>query len=239
MPTKTSYKKFDNKEYQRVWYIKNKIKHNKASKEWNESHREERRKYYLKNINRQKKRDKERYDKKREKILTQKKEYYEKNRRILLNKHKEWENKNKDILREKRKKYYQKNIDKIKKENKIYHKYRIKTDILYRLRTNSRRRINLYLKLKDLTKKYKYSEYIGCLPKELKLYIEDKFTSGMSWGNYGKWHIDHIIPLSSAEIEDDVYKLCHFSNLQPLWAKDNSIKGKKYETKISSTNLRQ
>ena len=49
----------------------------------------------------------------------------------------------------------------------------------------------------------------------------------MKWDNHGKWHIDHIIPLSSAETEEEVYNLCHYTNLQPLWGEDNLKKGKK------------
>ena len=49
----------------------------------------------------------------------------------------------------------------------------------------------------------------------------------MSWENQGKWHIDHIIPLSSATNKDELYKLCHFTNLQPMWAIDNIRKGAK------------
>ena len=49
----------------------------------------------------------------------------------------------------------------------------------------------------------------------------------MTWNNRSEWHIDHIIPLSSAKTEEELYKLFHYTNLQPLWAKDNLIKGKK------------
>ena len=74
---------------------------------------------------------------------------------------------------------------------------------------------------------------IGITPIELKEHLEKQFTQDMSWDNYGfyGWHIDHIIPLSSAKTEEDIYKLCHYSNLQPLWAEDNFKKSNKILTK--------
>ena len=70
---------------------------------------------------------------------------------------------------------------------------------------------------------------MGCSPKELKIYLEGQFTEGMSWDNHKRtgWHIDHIIPLSSAKTEEEVYRLCHYTNLQPLWCNENYKKGKK------------
>ena len=58
-------------------------------------------------------------------------------------------------------------------------------------------------------------------------HIENLFTDDMSWGNFDKIHIDHIIPLSSANTEAELIALCHYKNLQPLWAKDNLSKGSK------------
>jgi hypothetical protein len=55
--------------------------------------------------------------------------------------------------------------------------------------------------------------------------LEKQFVVGMSWDNRNKWHIDHIIPLSSAKTEEEIYKLAHYTNLQPLWAEDNLSKG--------------
>ncbi len=73
---------------------------------------------------------------------------------------------------------------------------------------------------------------IGCSWIDFKIYLESKFTEGMSWDNYGKWHIDHIVPLSSFDLSDPVQleKACHYTNLQPLWAKDNLKKSNKIIT---------
>ena len=58
--------------------------------------------------------------------------------------------------------------------------------------------------------------------------IEKKFIEGMSWDNHGEWHIDHITPISYANTEEDVLKLNHFSNFQPLWEFDNLSKGNRF-----------
>jgi hypothetical protein len=61
----------------------------------------------------------------------------------------------------------------------------------------------------------------------LREYIESKFYEGMSWENFGQWQIDHIFPLSQAKSEEELYKLFHYTNIQPLWAKDNLEKSDK------------
>jgi hypothetical protein len=78
-----------------------------------------------------------------------------------------------------------------------------------------------------MSKKNKTFEIIGCFPKELKEHLEKQFSNGMTWENRNEWHIDHIIPLSSANSEEEVYKLCHYTNLQPLWKEDNLKKSNK------------
>lgn len=73
-------------------------------------------------------------------------------------------------------------------------------------------------------------ESLGIDIPSFKLYLESLFLTGMSWDNYGLhgWHIDHIIPLSSAKTKEEFDLLSHYTNLQPLWAKDNFQKGSKY-----------
>jgi len=150
-----------------------------------------------------------------------------------------YQSNSKDII-EKAKKYYQdnkeKNYEKIIERNKkwrsnnpSYTTDRKKIDPTFKLIKNTRRRLLRFLESKKLTKRNTTISLIGCSPHELKQHIEHKFVLGMSWENQGKWHIDHIIPLSSAKTEEEVYKLCHYSNLQPLWEKDNLAKSNKLD----------
>jgi len=147
------------------------------------------------------------------------------------------ENRKKYRLTEKYKasqKRYRQRSEKYKATTKKYHqsekfkayqkKYR--TGILVRLSLNMRRRVSLFLKSKVIRKTSKTFQYVGCTPKELKTYLENKFQPGMTWDNYGMngWHIDHITALSRAKTEDELMKLFHFTNLQPLWAKENQKK---------------
>ncbi len=131
---------------------------------------------------------------------------------------------NPDKVKLRRKTYYENNKEKQFK----YVRERIKTDPIFKLSNNMRRRISIFLSLNGITKKNKTFDIVGCSPEFLKEYLEQKFTEGMSWELMGQHiHIDHIIPLSSANSEEEIYKLCHYTNLQPLWAEDNLKKGSK------------
>lgn len=93
-----------------------------------------------------------------------------------------------------------------------------------------RKRITEILRIRfEIKKRYKTEEILGCTLEELVSHLESQFTEGMTWENRGLkgWHIDHIIPISSAKTEEEVYKLSHYTNLQPLWAKDNLEKHNK------------
>ena len=70
-------------------------------------------------------------------------------------------------------------------------------------------------------------EALGYTADELVAHLERQFTRGMGWHNMGKWHIDHIVPISTAETEADVIALNQLSNLRPLWARDNLAKSDK------------
>ena len=69
---------------------------------------------------------------------------------------------------------------------------------------------------------------MGYSALDLKLHMEKLFVDGMCWENHGKWHIDHIKPVSKFDKDTLVSEVCALSNLQPLWATDNHIKYNKY-----------
>jgi len=89
--------------------------------------------------------------------------------------------------------------------------------------------ISKSLKSKGIKKNTETFKILGCNIDYLKYHIERQFTKGMSWDNFKDIHIDHIIPISSAKTENEVYRLNHFTNLRPMWAKDNIAKSDKIE----------
>ena len=102
-----------------------------------------------------------------------------------------------------------------------------KEDPLFALKQRLRKRTSKAFSLMGYPKGRKTAQMLGCSWDALKTHIESKFTTGMSWENRHLWHIDHIIPLASAKSEGELEKLCHYLNLQPLWATDNLKKGDK------------
>jgi hypothetical protein len=122
---------------------------------------------------------------------------------------------NKEKIKIRKQKWYNKNKDRINQHLSD----RKKTDPQFKLKTLYRSKLNKILGSDRETT----FDLIGCSPLELKIHLENQFTGEMKWDNHGVygWHIDHIIPLSSAKNDDELKKLCHFTNLQPLWWWDN------------------
>jgi hypothetical protein len=117
-----------------------------------------------------------------------------------------------------------------KRKNKLseWNKKQYDNNPKYKLICLLRNRLFYILKDKRFSKNKKTLEILGDSIENVKKFIEDQFIEGMTWENHGEWHIDHKKPLSSAQTEEEIYKLCHYSNLQPLWAFDNLSKGSKY-----------
>jgi hypothetical protein len=103
-------------------------------------------------------------------------------------------------------------------------KFRRDTEPLYRCSKNIRDLVSRCFRERGYTKKTKTAQILGCSFEEFKTHLEARFLPGMSWENRGKWHIDHIMPVSMAKTYDEIVRLNHYRNLRPLWAFDNQSK---------------
>ena len=151
-----------------------------------------------------------------------KEEYKEK----IIIKRKEFYIKNKEKQRERRKIYYYNNKKKEREKNNKFKNKFYKENPFERMKKNLRSRIREFLTEENKSKRT--MEVVGLTKEQFIEYIENKFVEDMSWDNYGKWHLDHIIPLCTANTEEEFIKLNHYTNLQPLWAIDNIRKNRKY-----------
>lgn len=125
------------------------------------------------------------------------------------------------------------NIGKTSSSKEYFRKYnqiREKEDLQYKLARRLRTRLTM-----SVSYNYKSGSSIqdlGCSIEKFKLWMEMHWQDGMNWDNYGRdgWSIDHKIPLDQFDLTDrnQLLKACHFTNLQPMWAKDNSSKSNKY-----------
>lgn len=155
--------------------------------------------------------------------LEHQKKYYKEN----IEKRQLYTINNKIKIAESNAKWYINNIseakDKIKNREKKYLKNNVNYLIAKRLRTR------LYCAIKNNQKVGSAIKDLGCSVEELKVHLESKFQLGMTWDNYGEWHIDHIKPLANYDLTNRIIflELNHYTNLQPLWAEDNLQKKNK------------
>lgn len=190
----------------------------------------------------------------REEIIEKGKVYYHNNiEKISENDKKSyWENKekenertrmyyllNKDSISERKKIKYNENPDKERNRLSLYRKsnkdrinekirLRKQNDPLYKAKLAIRSTISCSIRKQGYKKNGRTYEILCCTYEYFKEHIEKQFTDGMSWDNYGEWHLDHKIPISWATTEDEVYKLNKYENFQPLWASENCSKGNRY-----------
>lgn len=134
---------------------------------------------------------------------------------------------NKKELNERSKERYSLKKTSIIKQQNEYCKQRRETDVGFKISGYLRSRLTKAIK--NNAKNGSAVKDLGCTIEQLKQHFELLFVSNMSWDNYGEWHIDHIKPLSSFDLTNpaELKKACHYTNLQPLWAKDNLKKGKR------------
>ena len=232
--------KLRDKAKKRAWYDANKDKKKAADKARYEANKEKiqaiNKAYRELNKEKLRSQKKDYRETNRDKIANQKKDYYQKNKeKIKISKKSSYQN-NKEKIQAGQKKWRDANKNKIKayfKDNRDilneYHRNRNRTNMQYKLTKTLRSR--LHQAIKEDQKTGSAIHDLGCTIDELKIYLESKFQEGMSWDNwsYEGWHIDHIKPLASFDLTDrnQLLQACHYTNLQPLWAKDNIAKSDK------------
>lgn len=171
-------------------------------------------------------------------------QYYRDNKDKCISNAVEYQRNNKDKVRERESKYCRENKEKIRARRKRryprnkkkileWHREKYNTDPLYRLNISIRSHICRIVRGCRCIKSKTSIKYIGCSVEELKNHLESQFHPGMTWNNHSRdgWHIDHIIPIDwfiKSDPDNALEKANHYTNLQPLWAKDNLSKGKKY-----------
>lgn len=104
----------------------------------------------------------------------------------------------------------------------------IQTNPLFKSKSAIRKLLLSSFKIRNIKKSklcMKSEEILGCSFQQFKDHIESQFTNGMYWLNHGEWHLDHKVPLALANNVDELIKLNHWTNFQPLWSDDNLSKG--------------
>lgn len=161
------------------------------------------------------------------------KKYHLNNKEKLSKYYKDWCDNNKEHRKEYMKNYRTENYDNIKQTKRTYERNRKSTDPLYRLIGNFRTAIYTVLKENNVKKYGHYFEILGYTQEDLIKHLEKQFKNGMTWDNYGDWHVDHKRPITSfifKDISDEEFKKCwSLENLQPMWGSENISKSNHYE----------
>ena len=160
------------------------------------------------------------------------KRYYKNNKEDICEWYKKWAKENREYLREKHTEWREDNKEHVNKYKRDYERKRRAEDPKYRLGVRTRTAVWQLLKERGIKKTNKTFELLGYTIEELMNHLEKQFVNGMTWDNYGEWHVDHIRPMSSFNFtspEDPEFKECwRLENLQPLWWPDNLSKGPRY-----------
>lgn len=214
-------------------YLKNKDKIKEYKKLWR-----------IKNSETIKQKKQVNYNLNKKEILEKQKIYNQGRKEILKEYKKKYHKCNAEKHKEKSRKYFSENKEKLSQLNKLWkinnreahnkqRRERIKNDKNFMLSLLLRNRVHSALsKNRIYFKPGSTVKDLGCPIPEFIVYIESKFTEGMTWENRGLkgWHFDHIKPLSLFDLTDinQFKEACHYTNIQPLWAVDNMKKGNKY-----------
>jgi hypothetical protein len=209
----------------KLYYIENKEQIDAKNKAWAKENKDRIVKY------------KKIYEEDNKDILKQKNALYrEHNKERLSEWHKQHYQKNKEEIKIKTRDYAHANKDKVNIYKKEYIKERKTADPLFKFKCQVRTMIHLAVKRRSFKKNTKSFSIIGMPAEEFMLYLEQTFIDiyGRPRTSDDVVHIDHKIPMATAKTEEDMLRLCHYSNLQYLLASDNLKKNSKLDYNIGN-----
>lgn len=161
-----------------------------------------------------------------DKVSAGKRDWYQRNRKHVIAKaQSRWAGRDVEKARETKRARRLKNHVTETAKDRAYRKQRMASDLNFRLRSALRGRMGSAIRTG--AKAGSAVRDLGCSIEEFRVYIAAKFRDGMSWDNYGEWHLDHIRPLVSFDLSDreQFLRAAHYTNMQPLWAHENRAKG--------------
>jgi len=160
------------------------------------------------------------------------KRYREKNKEKLNEYHKKWSKEKRKELREYHSKWREDNREHVNEKTRLWYLNRRRTDPSFKLKSNVRTAVWTCLKERNVAKYRSTFILLGYSLEKLMIHLEKQFTEGMTWDNYGEWHVDHKKPMALFQFtstDDEGFKECwKLENLQPLWGSDNLSKGTRY-----------
>ena len=182
---------------------------------------------------------KKNYIKNREKVVAKHKKYYEKHKEEIKQKVKNWSLNNKEKIKERRRKKYIENREAILKDKYEYKKNRLKTDKMFKIKEQTRNMIRTAFRTKGFVKNQNTQQILGCDLDYFYKYLLQTYKENydVEWNAIEPVHIDHKKPLKYATTKEEVIKLCHYTNLQLLKAKDNILKSDKLNWKLKKHTM--
>ena len=162
------------------------------------------------------------------------KDFYETNKEEILDKQHQSYRDNRDVILARKKDYAKRHKGQLKDYHTRYVYSRRKNDDIFHLKSQIRHLINQSFRRRGIQKKGKTEEIIGCDFETFNKHLLETYKRnyGVEWDGIEKVHVDHIVPLSTANTEEEIFKLCHYTNLQLLKAKDNLDKKDKLNWKL-------
>lgn len=200
-------------------------------------------------------RRREKYRANKDAVLSEQREYYRRNKEAIVDRVKRYRESNPELIKERKRLYRLRNLEKVRAKNRLYNEERKSRGLpSWRKQNPERAReyhrsycrnwlssgkrrachtiaVMMARSLRTGKSGWSWEKLVGYTREDLIRHLERQFLPGMTWENYGEWHVDHILPIASfnfESVEDSDFKACWaITNLRPFWGIANMSKGRR------------